>query len=197
MKFLLAIIILFVGINPSVGSEASVVTTTCAVYQEASFDNPLLINEKEVVLKHGNIVKFIEEVGDFSKVSFSYDGAAGEGYIYSYYLTFNKVEQVNYPVFNGKVKNDNASVYDLERNPTALTASKGQGVYLYQGYSSKEEFVAVAVIIEDGSVYYGLMKSADIAPNGVNAGLITGIVVIASCLTIIFLLLFMKKKKKQ
>ena len=187
---------LFAGFTPTLGSEASIMATSCPVYETASFDSPLMIDDYEVVLQHGNSVKFIEEEGDFSKISFVFNGAEGEGYVYSYYLTFNKVEQEVYPVFNGKVKVDDAIVYSLDKTPK-LTAKKGQGVYLYQGYSAKEEYVAVAIIDEDGSVFYGLMKPEHIAPSGVNAGLITGIVVIASCLTIIFLLVFMKKKKKQ
>lgn len=193
MKLLACLLLLFVGITPVSGDAASVIIP-CYVYQSASFDTKLLVQDKEVGLQHGEKVTFLEEVNNFCKIEFIVENEKYEGYVYSYYLTFNKVDKEIRPVFNGKTTKE-TPIYDLNKNLTEFKASKGQGVYIYQGYSSKEEFVAVGVVLEDGSVYYGLMKTADVAPNGINGGLITGIVVIASCLTIIFLLLFMKKKK--
>lgn len=201
MKLLMCFVMMFSLGNPDIiNQEASVIATTCYVYETASFDSPLVINDEYITLKHGDTVRVYGEEGEFSIVRFDYDNVNFQDkdyYIYSNYLTFNKVEQETYPVFNAKVANDNAVIYDLNTTVTDFTAHKGQGLFLYNGYSSKEEYTAVALVLDNGKVYYGFMKTEDIKPNGISAGLITGIVVLVTCLTIIFLLLFMRKKKRQ
>ena len=62
---------------------------------------------------------------------------------------------------------------------------------------SEEDFVAVQIVLEDGSLYNGYMLKADIEPDGISATLIVGITIIVAVATIILSLLFIKKKKKK
>ena len=178
-------------------NTVTVVADYCYVYETAAFDSPLLQDEKPVKFTHGQKLSVLEDKPSLDFIKVEVEGAESGGYVYRYYVTYSDVTQEIYPVFNGKIVNDNVKLYDLDKKETSLVAKKGQKVYLYNGYNGKEEFNAIAIKLDDGSLFYGYVKTADVEPYGVNAGLITGIVVIASCLTIIFLLLFMKKKKRQ
>ncbi len=188
---------LFSGVSNATyaADNAYVMVPSCPVYQTADFSSPLLYNDEPVTLANNSEVVELVVEGDFAKITFNYLDTELEGYVYKYYLSFSKSEQEMYPVFNGSVAHEGAVIYDLQETPTTHTAKAGQGIYLYKGYQHHEKYNAVAIVLEDGSLYYGLMLTSDISPNGINAGLITGIMVIASCLTIIFLLVFIKKKK--
>ncbi len=190
-------IMLFSGFTSADTAKVSVVASTCYVYEDASFDSPISINGEKIVLTHGDKLEVVEDDNGLDFIKVKLDGRENGGYVYRYYVTYNEIGQEVYPVFNGYVLKNNSKIYDLDKQETTFTANEGHEIYLYNGYNNKEEYNAVAIVLEDGSLFYGYMLTADIAPYGVNAGLITGIVVIASCLTIIFLLLFMKKTKRQ
>ena len=100
-------------------------------------------------------------------------------------------------MFNAKVAVKDAVVYDLNKEKILTTLDKGTEIYLYEGYSKKATFTAICFIGEDDNLVYGYMKTVDLSPNGINASVITGIMVIVSCVTIILLLVFMKKVKKK
>lgn len=164
------------------------VVNACYVYETASFDTKKLDGDQPVKLLVGQSAKLKEEEGDFWLV----ESGEIEGYVYKYCLTKNAPQEDVYLNFNATVERT-ATIYDLEMSP-AFQVKKGQRVYLYQGYS-KDEYTKVALLRDDGTPFYGFIATNDIVPDGINAGLITGIAVIISCLTLIFLLLFMKKKK--
>ena len=174
-----------------------VVASECCIYEEANFDKPLKDSNGETIsLKHGQALKVIEgEKEGFIKVEFSAEEVY-QGYVYARHVTFNKLSQEIYPVFNASVVAEEAQVYDLNEEPTDIKLTKGKELYLYKGYHKKENMTFVCFIQEDGSLYYGKIITKDLAPYGINAGVITGIVVAVSCATIILLLLFMKKTKK-
>lgn len=208
MKYLLPCLLAFclcfgfMSSSPNATAEQNQVTVVadrCIVYQTASFDDPFLINEKTVTFAHGHQLTVLEnEVSSsFIQVQGNFENEVVEGFVYRYYVTFAKIEITEYPVFNASVAVDNTVIYDLDKQPTEYTATKGQGLYLYNGFNDKETYTAVAVVLPDDSVYYGYILTKDIKTKGINAGLITGFVVIISCLTIIFLLLFMKKRKQH
>lgn len=180
-------------------NQVTVVADRCVVYQSGSFDDPLLINEKTVTFKHGHQLTVLgnEISSPFIQVQGDFENTLVEGFVYRYYVTFASIEIKEYPVFNASVAVENTIIYDLDKQPTEYTATKGQGLYLYNGFNDKETYTAVAVVLSDESVYYGYVLTKDIKTKGINAGLITGFVVIISCLTIIFLLLFMKKRKQH
>lgn len=199
MKLLLCFLMMFSNFVYAEPATVSVVANSCIVYEDASFENPILIDESPLSFPHGTILSVLNDDSslDFIKISVDKDNNLIEGFVYRYYVTYASLEQEVYPVFNGSVLNEGAIIYDLEKNPSQFVAKQGQGIYFYEGFDSKEEFNAVAIVLEDGNLYYGYMQTRDVSPYGVNAGLITGIVVIISCLTIIFLLMFMKKTKRQ
>lgn len=183
--------------NVASAGQVSVVADFCYLYSAPSFEQKVEIENQPVILEHLDTLTVLEDDSSLQFIKVKVEDKNVEGYVYRYYVTYDSPSQEVYPVFNGRVTKDDAIIYDLNREPTAYRAKNGQGIYLYSGFTDREDKNAVAIVLEDGSLYYGFMNTKDIAPNGVNAGLITGIVVIASCLTIIFLLLFMKKKKRH
>lgn len=176
-----------------------VVAESCYIYKDRNFEEKVTDSDgKTVVLKHGQVLNVLESEQEDSNYIYieTNDEFKHQGYVYKYYVTFNKNQETIYPVFNAKVVVSEAKVYDLQQNATELRLSKDTELYLYQGYKRKADFTAVCFVQENGQLYYGFLMTDDLAPYGVNAGLITGIMVVASCVTIILLLLFMKKVKK-
>lgn len=178
-------------------AQVSVVADFCYLYSSPSFEEVVEFEGTPLKIEHADTLIVLEDdkTAEFIKVKVEEKDI--EGYVYRHYVTYNVLSQEVYPVFNGRVTKNDAVIYDLNRKPTQYRGKNGQQVYLYSGFTDKDEMNAVAIVLEDGSLFYGFMETKDIAPNGVNGGLITGIVVIATCLTIIFLLLFMKKKKRH
>ena len=151
----------------------------------------------EAIKKEGikKTFEVIQEEGDFVYVNVKVEQNNYTGYVYRYYITSNS-PQIVYPVFNGNVRVDKAIIYDMDFNPTQYTASKNQGVFIYEGFSS-DEYTAIQLILEDGSLYNGYIKTVDLTPQGISPLLILGISIIAACVTIILSLLFIKKRKKK
>lgn len=175
-----------------------VVASQCFLFEERNFETPIKDEEGEnIVIKHGQRLKVLEEEQEgFIKVEFALEETY-QGFVYARYVTYNTLSQEVYPVFNASIIEDNVEVYDLDKLPTGIVLNRGKELYLYEGYAKKADFTAVCFVGEDGSLFYGKIKTKQLAPYGINAGVITGIVVAVSCVTIILLLVFMKKTKKQ
>ncbi len=177
-----------------------VVATNCYLYESPEFTVKMKdSSESNIVLVHGQKLSILtggQESEDFIYVQVAFDQLYS-GYVYKHYVTTNPIVQDTYPVFNAKVAVEDAIVYDLNKENLLTTLDKGVKLYLYEGYEKKEPFTAVCFAGEDGKLVYGFMKTTDLSPNGINAGVITGIMVIVSCVTIILLLVFMKKIKKK
>ena len=195
MKVLMCMMMLFTSALG--GSQVSVVADFCYLYSSPSFEEVIEFEGSPLKLEHTDTLSVIEDDGSTEFIKVKVEDKNIEGYVYRYYVTYNSPSQEVYPVFNGRVTKDDAVIYDLNKEPTTYRGKNGQGIYLYAGFSGKESMNAVAIVLEDGTLFYGFMDTKEIAPNGVSGGLITGLVVIATCLTIIFLLLFMKKNKRH
>ena len=200
MKFLFCAMLLFSSLSSPyiVGQEYSVIASYCNLYQTPSFEEVLTdSNGDEYVFPHGYIFEYLEIDGDFVKVQTKINDETVTGYAYKYYLTNNKNNRVVYPEFNGKVIADNAHIYDIDGVDTYKVATLGQEIYIYGGFNDKEEFTAVAIVLEDNSLYYGLMKTEDISPYGVSGALIASISIIAALVTIIMSVLLIRKTRKN
>ncbi len=175
-----------------------VVASQCFLFEEKSFDNPIKNNSQEnLIIKHGEKLKVLEgEQESFIKVEYT-EEKTYQGFVYARYVTYNNLSQEVYPVFNASVIENDVEVYNLDGSLAEIILNKGKELYLYEGYTKKTEFTAVCFVDEDGSLFYGKIRTKQLAPYGINAGVITGIVVAISCVTIILLLIFMKKTKKQ
>lgn len=174
-------------------SEYYVTASSCYLYSEASFlASKVTFEGKDVILKHGDKLEFQEEVENFAFVNLK--NIEASGYIYKYYITNNTTLDV-YPVFNASIR-ENCDVFDLDKNPTSIKANKNQRVFLYEGFNDKEEYTAVQLVLEDGSLYNGYILSKNINPDGVSTLLIVAISIICASVTIILTLVFIKKKKK-
>ena len=175
-----------------------VVASQCFLFEDKSFDNPIKNNSQEnLIIKHGEKLKVLQDEDQgFIKIEYINEESY-QGFVYARYVTYNELTQEVYPVFNASVIENDVIVYNLDESPTNKILSKGKELYLYEGYIKKTEFTCVCFVDEDGSLFYGKIKTKQLAPYGINAGVITGIVVAVSCVTIILLLIFMKKTKKQ
>ncbi len=196
MKLLLSFFMLFSPLMSFIpNQDAIIIASYCYLYSSPSFSSEIVkIDENPFILYHNEKVTIIEENEDFILVKTQNEQT--QGWVYKYYLTTN-TSQIVYPVFNASVRKDNTIIYDINKSPTELKATAGQRVYLYDGFDDKNEFTAVQLILEDGSLYNGYLKSADISPDGVSSLLIVGISIIAACVTIILSIIFIKKTKKN
>lgn len=181
--------------NLSVGDSGYIISSRAYLYSEASFSSEkVMLNDEEVVLYHGQNLTIIAEQDDFVQIELTYNGENIEGFVYKYYVT-NTTSQTVYPVFNGSVRRD-TMVYDIDLQPQ-YNIKSGQEVYIYSGYDDDDEYTAVQVVLEDGSLYNGYVLTQDLQPRGVSPLLIVGISIIAACVTVILSLIFIKKVKKN
>ena len=197
MKLLLAIMMTFSFFSsPITGGESlSVISSVCTLYESASFDTPAVDNDgNEIVFKHGDKLIAITEEGDFVKVLI---GGEKVGFIFKYYVTTNKNGQDVYPVFNGKVIKEGSEIFNIDGSPSGHFAKQNQGIFIYGGIDGKKDKTEVAIVLEDGSLFYGQIATADIAANGVSSTLIISITVIIALVTIITSVVFIRKKKKS
>ena len=181
--------------NLSVGDSGYIISSRAYLYSEASFSSEkVMLNDEEVVLYHGQNLTIIAEQDDFVQIELTYNGENIEGFVYKYYVT-NTTSQTVYPVFNGSVRRD-TMVYDVDFQPQ-YNIKSGQEVYIYSGYDDDDEYTAVQVVLEDGSLYNGYVLTQDLQPRGVSPLLIVGISIIAACVTVVLSLIFIKKVKKN
>ena len=178
------------------GKQAKVIASYCNVYTDADFSSEkitVLIGEEEkpLTLKHNEIVDLLELENDFAKIKTENEI---EGYVYKYYLTQN-TSQVVYPVFNASIRN-NTQILDMDLQPVQ-EVEKGTRVLIYKGYSEKEGYTAVQVVLGDQSIYNGYVLTKDVNPDGISGLLITGISIIIAAVTVILAVVFIKKKKKK
>lgn len=179
------------------GQSAKVIASRCAVYTSADFLSDKITvtaeeEEKTYYLYHDDIVEVLSLENDFALIKSEQDI---EGYVYKYYLTQN-TPQVVYPVFNGTIRKD-TQIFDLDLASSGYTAKKGQRVFIYKAFDTKEDYTSVQVVLDDGSLYNGYVLKKDVNPDGISSLLIVGISVIASAVTIILSIVFIKKRKKK
>lgn len=200
MKTLLACILLVTSFASTVsgGQSLSVVATFVNLYASPSFETVLTdASGQAYTFEHGTIFQAIEENGDFILVRADVEDQTIEGYVYKYYVTTNENGQDVYPVFNGSVTLDDAIIYDINGNPTQHIAKLGQGITIYGGFDDQNEFTSLAIVLEDGSLFYGMMRTQDIAPYGISGALIASITIIVALVTIILSVIFIRKKRSK
>ena len=180
------------------GQSLSVVATFVNLYASPSFETVLTdASGQAYTFEHGTIFQAIEENGDFILVRADVEDQTIEGYVYKYYVTTNENGQDVYPVFNGSVTLDGAIIYDINGNPTQHIAKLGQGITIYGGFDDQNEFTSLAIVLEDGSLFYSMMRTQDIAPYGISGALIASITIIVALVTIILSVIFIRKKRSK
>ena len=196
MKTFLTLLSMVVFANMSFlpNDQVTIISSYSYLYEDASFSsNKIQLDGEDLLLMHGQSLEVINEEGDFVRVQVSLNQQSYQGYIYKYYITTNTPQTV-YPVFNGSIRTDGAVIYDLNKTPTEYTAQKNQGVYIYSGFDDEEEYTAIQIVLSDGSLYNGYIKTTDLSPDGVSPLLIVGVSLIAAAVTVILSLVFIKKK---
>ena len=201
---LVAFVLLFTPLSTfnakalDVAQQAVVIASRSNLYVNPDFASEKVTTFDEfgqtviISVFHNNTVTVLEEVGDFAKIETSNNH---QGYIYKYYLTQNSTQQV-YPFFNATIRND-TTIFDIEQKETAFTAKQNQRAYIYQGFNEKEDYTAVQIVLEDGSLYNGYVLTSNIKPDGVNSSLIVAITIIVATTTIVLSIVFIRKKSKK
>lgn len=153
------------------------------------------------------VTEFWSDYGNykFFKIDLKENGIESEhefGYIIADLLTEKQEEIMAIPNFNAKTNKD-CHVFSQKNDKfeeSETTLSRGQEIFLYEGFDAKKDFNAISYVL-DGKVFYGFLKTDDISPNGINPVIITCTILIVAVLSIIFAWLFMKGKhvrlKKQ
>ncbi len=196
MKFLLcAVLSLLTFMSPtSSGETLSVISTVCTLYQTADFSSMVIdADGKPVVFHHGDKLTFIEEKGDFFKV----ENEESEGYVFKFYVTSNKSGQDVYPVFNGTVIATESKIFNVDGTESGHKVKQGQEIFIYGGFDGKEKMTAISFVLDNGSLFYGLIATKDIKAYGISSALITAITIIIALVTIILAVVFIKKSKTK
>ena len=193
MKSLLSLVVIILSAF-SPNSTATVLASKCPLYASADFTSEIVVyQDNDYYLVQNQQVEVLSEEGDFILVK-TQDEV--EGYVYKYYLTQNSSLQT-YPVFNCSVR-ENCLIYDLEKNPTTYVAEKDARVFIFNGFDKIEGgYTEVQVVLQDGSLYSGLIKSESLKPDGINRNAIIAIPVILAGITVILSIVFISKKKKK
>ena len=162
------------------------------IYAEPNFSAQKLeklSNQTKVLLEveSGNPVEYKSDDFVFYKVS-NYNN----GYIFCDFVTPENLNIQYIPNFNAKT-NSSCNLY-INENNEVISLEKNHPLFLYEGFNKKEDFNAVAVLI-DNEIIYGFVQTEYINPNGINPVLITCIIIIIALLGIIFAWLFIKKRK--
>ncbi len=179
--------------NQTTDSSAIIIASKCYVYYEKDFSKKIEIDGKAVYLNHGDNVTILEEEGDFALIDCDNIEFEGNKYVYKYYLSQNKAQNI-YPVFNGKLRR-NAMLYDNDLKEKVIL-KKNTRVFIYEGFK-KGEYTAIQVLLDDNAPYFGYIKTENIKPDGINGLLIAGISIIVAAVTIILSLVFIKKKNNK
>lgn len=195
MSLLLSIFMSLLSISSFVPmQESKIIASCCYLYSQPSFESEKIYddNGQAVVLNLGDKIEIIQDDGgDFVLAK----EAEHEGYIYRYYISATG-EQLVYPSFNGTLRKESV-LFDNNLVQTAITLKEGERLFLYDGYDDKREYTPVQVVLEDGSLYNGLILTSNIKPDGISSLLIIGITIIAASVTIILSLIFIKKSKDK
>ena len=195
MSLLLSIFMSLLSISSFVPmQESKIIASCCYLYSHPSFESEKIYddNGQAVVLNLGDKIEIIQDDGgDFVLAK----EAEHEGYIYRYYISATG-EQLVYPSFNGTLRKESL-LFDNNLVQTAITLKEGERLFLYDGYDDKREYTPVQVVLEDGSLYNGLILTSNIKPDGISSLLIIGITIIAASVTIILSLIFIKKSKDK
>lgn len=195
MSLLLSIFMSLLSISSFVPmQESKIIASCCYLYSHPSFESEKIYdkNGQAVVLNLGDKIEIIQDDGgDFVLAK----EAEHEGYIYRYYISATG-EQLVYPSFNGTLRKESI-LFDNNLVQTAITLKEGERLFLYDGYDDKREYTPVQVVLEDGSLYNGLILTSNIKPDGISSLLIVGITIIAASVTIILSLIFIKKSKDK
>ena len=188
-----AILLSTLSFTPS--QSVRVIASYCYLYSEPSFESEVVLDDgKPYMANLGDTLTIVSDSdGDFALVSVPDTDISG--YIYKYYITANS-SQIVYPVFNGETRRESV-LYDIDKQPTSYTLQSGQEVYIYSGFEDDQEYTAVQVVLEDGSLYNGYIKTSDLAPDGISPLLIAGIAIIVAAVTVILSLVLIKKVKKR
>ena len=174
------------------------------VYSEPILNSEKIIGEikhKEIVyLEMDNNTPKTFNDGDFTFYQLSEEIYSpiynSNAFILTELVIQKSKEITSIPSFNAKT-NSNCTVYflkDNEKVESDIKLEKGTKIFLYEGYTRKKTFTAIAFINEK-EIYYGYLETRYISPNGINPIIFTCIFLTLAVLGIIFAWVFMKRSK--
>lgn len=192
MKSLLSVaLIILSAFEPN--TTATVLASRCPLYSAPNFTSAIVqYEDADFYLSQNDQVKVIQTDGDFVLVKANEET---QGYVYRYYLTQNS-SQTTYPVFNATMR-ENSPIYDLEKTPVDI-AEKGKRVFIFNGFDNVDGgFTEIQIVLENGELYSGLVKSSSLKPDGINRNAIIAIPIILAGITVVLSIVFLGRKKKK
>lgn len=193
MKTLLSLAIFALSVFAP-NSSGVILASKCPLLSAPDFSSAIVqYQEEDYYLTLNQEIEVLETYGDFVKVKTQEDL---QGYVYKYYITQN-TSLDTYPVFNCQVR-ANTLIYDLNKQPTTYVATKNSRVFIFNGFDKIEGgYTQVQVVLENGDIYSGLIKSSDLKPDGINRSAIIAIPIILAGVTVILSIVFIEKKKRK
>lgn len=175
-------------------SNAFVIASSCPLYTAPDFTSEIVqYEQQDYFLSQNQEVEVLTSEGDFVLVV-TEDNV--HGYVYRYYITQNQPQEV-YPVFNCSVRKE-TEILDLAKNSTGYLVDKDARVFIYNGFDKIDGgYTEVQVVLADGSLYNGLIKSSDLKPDGINRNVLIAIPIICAGVTVILSIIFIERKKKK
>lgn len=151
------------------------------------YDFKILANE---------ILDYQEETTTYYKVSYTFEETNYVGYIPYEIASVYTPPKEEILVYNGKVIKDTFA-YDITTNEKLedLVLSKGQQIYIYEGFNSKEEYTKIKFTYGN-QVYTAKILTKDVSPNGINKGVVISLSIISALVAVVLILLGLKKTKK-
>lgn len=192
MKSLLSVaLIILSAFEPN--TTAIVLASRCPLYSAPNFTSAIVqYEDADFYLSRNDQVEIIQTEGEFVLVKAN---ETTQGYIYKYYLTQNS-SQITYPVFNATMR-ENSPIYDLEKTSVDI-AEKGKRVFIFNGFDNVDGgFTEIQIVLENGELYSGLVKSSSLKPDGINRNAIIAIPIILAGITVVLSIVFLGRKKKK
>ena len=191
MNLVLSFLMVLLGaFSLTPNGEYIITASSCYLYEDASFDSAKVQSDnKDMILKHGQIVIFENEENEFCLVTIK--NTEKSGYVYKYYISDNSSISY-YPVFNATIREDTPL-----QNDSQIILKQNQRIYLFDGFDNKRELTPVQFIDENGTLMNGFIPTSNIKPDGVNRLLIIAIPLIAAIVTVTLSIIFIRKKKKK
>lgn len=165
------------------------------------FEAPNISSQKLKTLSHKDEIWV--ETSDNQAVEYTYEYAFFkvthqniEGYVLADLIVPKSKTISSIPNFNAKT-NERCTVYlkaDNEFVESNIALEKHEKIFLYEGFDKKKDYTAISYL-KDNEIFYGYLKTENIAPNGINPIVITCISLIVAVVGIVFAWVFMKKKK--
>ncbi len=173
-----------------------VTANSATIFEMADFSSTKLkiVNHKDILTVETNAESPVEYGDNIKFFKVMHENTTG--FVVADLLTPQKSVITSIPNFNGQT-NKTCDIFiknDTDFSKNGHTLNKGERIFLYEGFSNKNDYIAIAYL-KDNEVMYGYLSKEDISPDGINPIIITCISLIIAVVGIVFAWVFIKNKK--